>query len=206
LKYDGAKSELTFERAIFRDANGQLALTGTVAFPERGPSPRFDLAIDAANYPVDRAMATVNLKLAVKGLGTGRLIVTGTGDAGKVTFVNLLIKQPGGAELRLNGDINWLPGKGNMRFALDIGARNFPVADIASFLDLGNALPVTGDLTGTLHLEGPKSALEGAGAITVRNGSIYGEPVESVTADIVFTQGGVKATNVTVIAPAGTIK
>ena len=206
LKYDGAKSELTFERATFRDANGQLALTGTVAFPDRGPSPRFHLAVDAANYPVDRAMATVNLKLAVKGLGTGRLIVSGTGDAGKVTFVNLLIKQPNGAELRLNGDINWLPGKGNIRFALDIGARNFPVADIATFLDLGNALPVSGDVTGTLHLEGPKSALEGAGAITVRNGSIYGEPVESVTADIVFTQGSMKATNVTVVAPAGTIK
>jgi outer membrane protein assembly complex protein YaeT len=205
LKYDGARSELTFQKATFRDANGQLALTGTVAFPDRGPSPRFDLAVDAANYPVDRAMATVNLKLAVKGLGTGRLIVTGTGDAGKVTFVNLLVKQFGGAELRLNGDINWLPGKGNIRFALDVGARAFPVADIASFLDLGTALPVTGDVTGTLHLEGPKSALEGAGAITVRNGSIYGEPIESVTADIVFTKGSVKATNVTLTAPAGTL-
>ncbi|MCU1347305.1 MAG: putative protein involved in outer rane biosis, partial [Acidobacteria bacterium] len=204
LHYDGVKSALTFDRAVFTDGNGRLALTGTVAFPDSGPSPRFDLAVDAANYPVDKAMATVNLKLAVKGLGTGRLIVTGTGDAGKVTFVNMLIKQPNGAELRLNGDIAWMPGKGNIRFALDIGTRSFPIADIATFLDLGT-LPVTGDVTGTLHLEGPKSALEGAGAITVRNGSIYGEPVDSVTADIGFTKGALNATNVTLKAPAGTL-
>jgi len=204
LHYDGAKSLLTFNRSVFRDANGSLALTGTIEFPDKGPSPRFDLGVDATNYPVDRAMQTVNLKLAVKGLGTGRLIVTGTGAEGKVTFVNMQIKQPNGAELRLNGDVAWLPGKGNTRFALDIGTRSFPIGDIATFLDLG-ALPVTGDVTGTLHLEGPKNALEGAGAITVKNGTIYGEPVDSVTADIGFTKGAMKATNVTLKAPAGTL-
>jgi len=38
---------LTFDRAIFTDAGGRLALTGTIAFPDRGPSPRFDIALDA---------------------------------------------------------------------------------------------------------------------------------------------------------------
>ena len=48
-------------------------------------------------------------------------------------------------------------------------------------------------------------ALGGSGAITVAHGSIYGEPVTSATANITFTQGTMRATNVNVVAPAGTI-
>jgi len=202
LKYDGNKSLLTFDRATFREGAGRITLTGTVAFPENG-AVRFDIAADAVDYPVDRAIKAVSLKLAIGGVGTGRLIVTGTPDAGTTRFVNLIVHQ-GTAEMRLNGDVRWSPGKGNITFNLDIAARSFPVADIAKFLDLGT-LPVTGEITGTLHLEGPKSSLEGAGAVTVRNGTIAGEPVTSASAEIVFTKGTLKATNVSVTAPAGTI-
>ena len=204
LRYDGGKSTLTFDRAVFREGDGRLELTGTVAFPDRGPSPRFDIAIDATNYPVDRAMQAVELKFAARGLGTGRLVVTGTPDSGKVNFAGLTILQ-NGSELRLKGTIAWLPGEGNVNFDLDIGARAFPVADVVAFLDLGE-LPVTGELTGTLHIEGPKKALEGAGGVTVRAGSIFGEPVDLASADIVFTAGKLQARNVTVQAPAGEIK
>ncbi|HEX9485233.1 MAG TPA: hypothetical protein VF929_11660, partial [Gemmatimonadaceae bacterium] len=153
LRYDGAKSVLTFERANFRSATGaRLSLTGTVTFPDSGPSPRFDLAVEALNYPVDRAIATVSLKMAINGIGTGKVLITGTPDTGRARFVNLLVHQ-NTAELRLNGDLDWSPGKGNLDFSLDIAARSFPVADIAKFLDLGTSLPITGDLTGTLHLE-----------------------------------------------------
>jgi outer membrane protein assembly complex protein YaeT len=203
LRYDGGKSQLTFEKATFRDGAGRLTLTGTITFPDRGPSPQFDLAIDALNYDVARAMQVVNLKLAVKGIGTGKLVVTGTPDEGKVTFANLLVHQAKG-DLRLNGTVAWLPGKGNTSFDLDINTKSFPVADIITFLDLGT-VPVSGDISGNLHISGPKSKLEGAGAITIANGSIYGEPVTSAKADITFTQGAMKATNVTVVAPAGTI-
>ena len=204
LRYDGAKSVLTFDRAIFAQAGGRLSLTGTIAFPDRGPGPRFDLAAEATNFPVDLAMAAVNLKLNFGGgTGTGRLIVTGTPDEGKVTFVNLIVHQ-GAAQMRLAGDVNWLPGKGNVRFNLDVAARDFLVKSITTFLDVGT-FPVTGQLTGTLHIEGPKTALEGAGAVTVRNGAIYGEPVTSATADIAFTRGALRATNVHVTGPAGTI-
>jgi outer membrane protein assembly complex protein YaeT len=204
LRYDGPRSTLRFDRATFRDANGRLVLTGTVAFPDRGPSPRFDIAIDASNYPVDRAVATVNLKLAVSGLGTGRIVVTGTPDAGKVTFASLTITQPGGAKLHLNGSTEWTPGKGNSVFDLAIEAQSFPVADIIKFLDLGS-FPVTGLLTGNLKLQGPKSALEGAGVVTVKNGSIYGEAVTEASANIAFTKGTLKATKINVAAPAGTM-
>jgi translocation and assembly module TamB len=203
LRYDGEKSQLTFEHATFRNGAGRLAMTGTITFPDRGPSPQFDLAIDALNYDVGRAMQVVNLKLAVKGIGSGKLVVTGTPDEGNVTFANLLVHQAKG-DLRLNGTVAWLPGKGNTSFDLDIDTKSFPIADIITFLDLGT-VPVTGDVSGHLHIAGPKSKLEGAGAITIANGSIYGEPVTSAKADITFTKGAMKATNVTVVAPAGTI-
>jgi len=203
LRYDGAKSELTFEKATFRDGAARLAMTGTITFPDRGPSPQFDLALDAVNYNVERAIKIIDLKLAIKGIGTGKLVVTGTPEEGKVTFANFAVHQEKG-DLRLNGTVAWAPGKGNTSFDLDIATTSFPVSDIITFLDLGT-VPVTGDVSGKLHISGPKSKLEGAGAVTITNGSIYGEPVTSAKADIKFTQGAMKATNVTVVATAGTI-
>ena len=70
--------------------------------------------------------------------------------------------------LHLSGDIAWLPGKGNVNFDLDIGATAVPIEEIATFLDLGT-LPVSGEVTGTLHLEGPKKTLEGAGSARGRS-------------------------------------
>jgi outer membrane protein insertion porin family len=204
LRYDGAKSILTFDRAVFSEEGGRLAMTGTIAFPDHGPSPLFDLAIDATNYPAEAATKVVALPLkGIHGIATGRMLLTGTPESGKATFANLLIAR-NGSELRLKGSVNWLPGKGTTKFNLDLAARNFPIADAAEFLDLGT-LPVTGDLTGTLHLEGTKASLEGAGAITVHKGVLFGEPVESATAEIQFTQGKVKISHATVTAPAGTI-
>jgi outer membrane protein assembly complex protein YaeT len=205
LHYEGVQSILTLDRTIFQEAGGRLAMTGTFGFPDRGPSPTFDLAVDSAGYSVERAMGVVTLPFkGIHGLGTGRMIIAGTPDAGRVTFVNLAIAQ-GDSQLRLNGDVQWFPGKGTSRFNLDIAARSFPVADIVTFLDLGT-FPVTGELTGTLHLSGTKSRLEGAGAVTVRKGSVFGEPVDVATADIAFAQGKLRATNVDMSAPAGQIK
>ncbi|HEV2719636.1 MAG TPA: translocation/assembly module TamB domain-containing protein, partial [Thermoanaerobaculia bacterium] len=52
---------------------------------------------------------------------------------------------------------------------------------------------------------GPKNKLNGAGSVIVRNGEIYGEPVTEARANIAFTAGTLKATNVSVTAPAGTV-
>ncbi len=207
LRYDGAKSAMTFEHATFRDGAARLSMTGTLTFPDKGPSPQFDLALDAANYNVDRAMKAVDLKLAINGTGTGKLVVTGTSDEGKVTFANFQVHQGvslNSGDLRLNGTVAWLPGKGNTSFDLDITTTSFPVGEIITFLDLGKQ-PVTGDVSGHLHLSGPKAKLEGSGLVTISNGSIYGEPMTSAKADITFTQGALKAKNVTVVAPAGAI-
>jgi hypothetical protein len=205
IRYDGNNSTLTFERAVFADAGGRLGLTGTIVFPDSGPGPRFDIAVEANGYPAQRAIDAVGLDLKIgDGLATGKMIVTGTPENGRAQFAGLTIRRAD-STLALNGTINWLPGEGNVSFDLDIAATNFPVADIASFLDFAN-IPITGDLTGTLKLAGRKESLEGAGSVTVRNGTLMGEPIDVASAELVFTQGRMKATNVLVRAPAGEIR
>lgn len=203
LRYAGPQSLLTFERASFRLGESLLSLAGTIAFPDRGPSPRFDLDVTATGYPVDRALQAIALDLKVFGTGTGSLHVGGTPDAGSVTFKNMRIAE-GSSRLDLRGDIRWSPGKGNVAFDLDLAAQNVEAKRITDFLDFGN-VPVSGAVTGTLHLEGPKAALSGAGSVTLRNGVIFGEPVESATADLLFTSGVVRATHAEVRSTAGVI-
>lgn len=204
LAYDGVRSVLTFNRAQFSHEGGTLLMTGTLGFPDSGPGPLFDLRIVADNWDVPRALQIVELELAAQGSGTGSLTVRGTPENGTVTFDRMRIVRSENAYLNLNGDVRWLPGEGNVAFNLDIGATSYPVPDLIAFLDLGE-LPVTGELTGTLHIEGPKDSLEGAGALMVRGGTIYGEPVEQVTADLVFTEGSMRATSIEVRAAAGTV-
>ena len=204
LRYDGTRSLLTFERGVFSDAGGRLALTGTVGFPDAG-GPQFDIAVDAAGYPAQRAIDAVGLDLKIgSGLATGKLIVSGTPETGTARFADLVVRRAD-ATLNLNGTIHWLPGKGNVEFDLAIAAKNFPVADIAAFLDFAN-VPVTGDLTGTLKIAGRKESLEGSGSVVVRNGTVMEEPVDLASADIVFTQGRMRATNVLVQSAAGEIR
>jgi outer membrane protein insertion porin family len=205
LKYDGNRSLLTFERATFADSGGRLSFTGTIVFPDSGPGPRFDIAVEATGYPAQRVIDAVDLDLKIgEGLATGKLVVTGTPENGRVTFAGLTIRRAD-ATLALNGSVNWLPGEGNVDFDLDIAATNFPVADIASFLDFAD-VPVTGDLTGTLKIAGRKESLEGQGSVTVRNGTVMGEPIELASADLVFTEGRMRATNLLVRSTAGEIR
>lgn len=205
LRYDGHQSLLTFDRALFADGGGRLSFTGTVGFPETGPGPRFDIAVEANGYPAQRVIDAVDLDLKIgEGLATGKLVVTGTPESGRVTFAGLNVRRAD-STLALNGSVNWLPGEGNINFDLDIAATNFPVADIASFLDFAD-IPVTGDLTGTLKIAGRKESLEGKGSVTVRNGTVMGEPIELASADLVFTEGHMRATNLLVQSKAGEIR
>jgi len=203
LRYDGPKNLLTFDRGLFQADGGSMVLTGTIGFPDRGPSPRFNLELVADNWSVQRALQVIELDLAIHGNGTGRLAVVGSPDSGTVTFKDLNIQREHSA-VRLTGDLSWAPGKGNLTFDLDVAASDFPVDELMAFLDI-KGIPVKGVLTGTLHLQGKKTALEGSGAVTIRNGEIYGEPVDVATADLVFTQGKMKASNIQVTAPGGVI-
>ncbi|HVT44010.1 MAG TPA: translocation/assembly module TamB domain-containing protein [Thermoanaerobaculia bacterium] len=202
LRYDGPAERLTFERARFTRDDAVMLMTGSVTFPSSAPT-RFDLAFVATNWPVAHAISVVELDLVASGLGTGELHVSGTPDAGTVRFEEMVITRER-AELRLNGLVRWAPGEGNVTFDLAIAARSFPVADLVAFLDLGD-IPISGELTGTLRLEGPRTALEGAGSITIRSGTIYDEPLDLATADILFTTGLMRVTHVEIQAPAGTL-
>ncbi len=205
LTYDGNRSQLTFERATFADGGGRLSLSGNIVFPDSGPGPRFDIAVEATAYPAQRAIDAVDLDLKIgEGLATGKMVVTGTPETGRVNFAGLTIRRAD-STLALNGSVNWLPGEGNVSFDLDIAATNFPVSDIASFLDFAD-IPVTGDLTGTLKIAGRKESLEGQGSVTIRNGTVMGEPIELASADLVFTEGRMRATNLLVRAAAGEIR
>lgn len=204
LRYDGTEGRVTFEPGIFRDGAGSVTLTGTVLFPERGPGPRFDLVADVRGYPAERIIETLELDLPVRGLATGVAVVRGTPDEGEVEFRNTEVVREG-SRLALNGLVAWLPGEGNVRFDLDVAADSVPVSDIVAFLDLGE-LPVTGPVTGTLHLEGPKDRLEGAGSVVLRDGTIMGERVTLATADLDFHEGVVEARNVSVDTEGGTIR
>ena len=205
LRYDGVRAVLTFDRGVFTYDGGRLAISGTIAFPDRGPGPVFDLAIDANGYPAQRAIDAMKLDMKIgPGVATGKMIIAGTPDEGRATFVNLLIRRAD-ATLTLNGSVNWHPGEGNVEFDLAIAADNFPIGDIASFLDFGT-LPASGDLTGTLRIHGRKESLEGQGSVTVRHGVVMGEPVELASADLTFTQGRMRATNVLVRSAAGEIR
>lgn len=204
LRYDGLASTVHFEPGVFRRDGGSLALRGTVSFPERGPSPRFDLVADVDDYDVATILDVVNLELALGGRGTGRLAVRGTPESGEADFTDVRVVQ-NGRRLNLNGLIAWAPGEGNVRFDLDIGAESMPVSEVLAFLELGE-FPITGELTGTLHLEGPKSRLEGAGSVTVRKGTIFGEPVDLARAELDFHEGIMTARGLEIQAAAGTIR
>src|SRR5436190_1663981 len=205
LRYDGRRSMLTFDRAVFSDAGGTLALNGTLAFPESGPSPVFDIAVDANGYPAQRTIDAMGIDMKIgAGYATGKLIIAGSPDDGRATFVGLTIKRAD-ATLKLDGTVHWAPGEGNVTFDLGIAANNFPLADIASFLDFAN-IPVTGELTGTLKIAGRKESLEGSGSVTIRKGVVMGEAVDLAQADITFTKGRMRATNLIVRAPAGEIR
>ncbi|HET8798308.1 MAG TPA: translocation/assembly module TamB domain-containing protein, partial [Thermoanaerobaculia bacterium] len=204
LRYDGNRSVLTFDRAVFADAGGRLALEGTITFPEEG-EPRFDIAVDSDGYPAQRAIDAVDLELEIgPGLASGKLLVAGTPETGRATFAGTVIRR-GDATLALDGPVDWYPGEGNVAFDLAIAANNFPVEDIAKFMEFGD-VPVTGALTGTLKIAGRKESLEGSGSVTVRNGAIQGEPVELASADLVFDEGRMRATNVLVRMAAGEVR
>lgn len=202
LNWTGNRETLEFESARFARGDATLEMTGTIRFPEDG-DPVFDLAMTADEWPVEDALDLVDLEIEATGLATGDLKVDGTPERGTVEFDDLLLRQ-NGSRLTLNGTVDWLPGEGNMAFDLDLGAESFPVEQIAAFLDFGD-LPIEGDVTGTLHLEGPVETLGGAGTITLRDGSISGEPIDVAVADLRFDQGSLEVDFFEITSPAGVI-
>jgi len=70
-------------------------------------------------------------------------------------------------------------------------------ADVASMLALaGYSYPVTGAADVQLQVEGTRADPRGQGKVVVRNGSVYGEGIEQLSADLRFDGGEISATNI----------
>lgn len=204
LRWTGTEGVLRFEPGVFVLGDGRVVLRGTITLPERGPGPVFDLAAEVTGYPVERILEVAGLDLAITGIGTGTILVQGIPDRGNVTFEDVAIVREG-QRIHLQGQLAWMPGEGNVNLDLDLGATAVPIGDLLAFLEIDD-IPVTGRLTGTLHLEGPKSSLEGAGSVTIREGTIFGEPIDVATADLEFHEGVMTARSIEIQSAAGTIR
>jgi outer membrane protein insertion porin family len=192
-----------FRGVTLRDGAARAAITGQLRWLPGEGNITFDLALDLVGWPVEDALALANLDLELTGLATGRVRLTGTPGAGEARFDGMTVVD-GRARLSLDGLIAWAPGERNLTFDLALGVQDYPMSALARFLDL-ETLPVTGLATGSLRLEGPLARLSGAGSVVVRDGTVYGEPFEITTADILLQEGVVRLPHFEVRLPAGVI-
>jgi translocation and assembly module TamB len=69
-------------------------------------------------------------------------------------------------------------------------------ADLTSILALvGYAYPITGTMDFHLRMDGTRTSPHGAGHVLIRNGSLYGEPIEHLSADLGLQGGEVELSN-----------
>ncbi len=204
LRYDVPAETLTFRRTTFAADGGTLELGKTIKLPPDPAEVIFDLDVRADGWPVERALKAIDLTLPISGRATGGMHVSGRPSTGEVNFENLAIKG-NASQIRLNGLLGWTPAKNGLTFNLDVATNATPVADIARLLELGEP-PLSGGVTGTVHLEGPLEKISGAGSIAVRDGTISGEPFELLTTDLVFDSGTVQVKNLDIRLAAGAIR
>ena len=183
---------------------GSADVTGTVSWMPGEGNVGFDLVIDARNFPTEEAVKIAGLELGIGGLATGRMRIEGRAAAGTVYFEPLRVLE-GASRIDLDGSVAWAPGEGNLVFDLGLDAENVTMERVAAFLDLGD-LPVEGTLSGRVRLQGPRDTLSGAGTARLTDGSIAGERIDSVVADLLFTRGVVEFRNVELSLPAGTLR
>jgi translocation and assembly module TamB len=80
-------------------------------------------------------------------------------------------------------------------FTLRLNIRNAEVADLQAIA--GYAYPLTGTLKLTLNASGTRANPRGGGSLEVTKGSIYGEPFNSLRADISFASNEAQLRNLT---------
>lgn len=79
-------------------------------------------------------------------------------------------------------------------------------AGLADFMKVaGKNVPVTGTVNLTAHASGSINNLNGGGHLAVLGGSAYGEPYQSLNADLRFAGSSVNAANLVILADAGRV-
>ncbi len=93
----------------------------------------------------------------------------------------------GDSRLSLTGLVRYAPKRGSSDFAVTAEAGNFPVERVLRFLALD--FPVTGRVTGTLPISGTRSAVTGGGAVVLDQASVWGQPIDRVSARLELSPG-----------------
>jgi translocation and assembly module TamB len=75
--------------------------------------------------------------------------------------------------------------------------RNAALADLQQIA--GYDYPITGTVSANLNFSGTKSKPEGSGRVQLVNGTIYGEPVKSVAAEVQFARSEARVTNLVAV-------
>jgi hypothetical protein len=203
LVFDGKRQELLFDNVRFEEGQGEMVVQDRIGLGGEG----MDLAIRVGlqDWGVESLLRFLDLDFPVRGLATGQVTVTGAPDAGSATFSPLEITD-GTSTINLAGLVAWTSEEKGLSFNLDVGLRDVPFETIAGVLDLGSDLPLTGDTTGTVHLDGPLTNVSGAGSITVNRGAILGEPVDLISSELVMNAGVLRLRNLDIRMPAGFIR
>jgi hypothetical protein len=201
--YDGATQELVFHDARFERGLGELVLRNRIGLA--GEEIDLRLEVGMHDWPAESLLAYLELDFPVRGLATGTVVVTGVPTAGRAKFSPLEIRR-GERTIKLSGEVEWTPEEKGLWFDLDVGLAHVEVETVAGVLDLGDDLPLSGEVTGTVHLEGPLTDVSGAGSILVTQGTILGEPFDRIASDLVLQSGVLRLRNLDVQMPAGFVK
>lgn len=198
IAYDVARRVLNFERARLDGAEGGLSVTGTLAFPTRGPSPSFDLALDADALSVERVTQLMGVSLPwLRGRATGSVTITGTAASGSARFSAFSIEDAP-SQARIDGETHWWADR-EPSFDLAITATSFPIERLGL-----QDLPVRGMLSGTAHVTGTPSDPGVVATLALDDAVIAGEPLRA-SAEIDVSRKNIRVSRLALSSPAGEV-
>jgi len=171
---------------------GKLNFVGTVSGKLSSPSIQGKIEVENFDFPLATVLSVPLESAAPKQPQPRRLrIDTGMGDIAfnqqGIVVRNGVIRRAGS---QANFDVSAALTDGRLTDNSHVQAhliiRDAALADLQQMA--GYNYPVTGSVSGNLNISGTKISPEGGGHIQLVNGSIYGEPIKSMSADLLFTQ------------------
>jgi translocation and assembly module TamB len=159
----------------FRQGEAVLnaTVTGTLS------SPRIAGSIVMTNFAIQgRAFTrfTADLAAARNGVAVNNALLSR--DAFQAQFTAYL------------GLRNWKP-EHSQPLRADITMRNGDLEDVLALAG-ETRVPAAGTLSADAHIDGTLGGPRGSASLTVTNGSIYGDPFQTLTAQIAFTPGAIE--------------
>lgn len=182
---------------------GKLNFVGTVSGKLTSPSIEGKVEVENFGFPLSTVLSVPLASAAPKQSQPKRIhIDTGSGEIGfsqqGIIVRNGVIRWAGS---QANFDVSAALTEGQLtdtsRVMAHLIIRDAALADLQHVA--GYNYPVTGRVSGNLNISGTKISPEGGGHIQLLNGSVYGEPIKSVSADLQFAQQEARLTNLQVV-------